>query len=81
MITDPLVISEEEELALNDRTPNAAAELIVVVWALTHLGIFKVIPRVPILIAVVFIGRSVELIRSRLADLNYDQSAGFAVLR
>ena len=81
MLTDSLVIGEEEKFALDNGPTDGAAEFVVVIWALSHLRVLKVISCVPIFVAVVLVCRSVELIRARLAHLNYDQATGFAVFR
>ncbi len=79
MLTDCLVVGEEKELALDDRAADTAAKLVVVKGTLSYFRIFKKIPGVEVLIAIVFVRRSVELIGAGLANLNYDQPPGFAV--
>src|SRR6266852_3128472 len=78
---DSLDVTEEEKLALDDGAADAPAEIVIAIRVLSQGRIGKKVPGIPVLIAVVFITRTVELIGARLADLDYDQSAGLAILR
>src|SRR5204863_4208567 len=80
MRSDGLIISKKEQLVLYNRSTDTAAEFIICERVLRCAGFYKVIFRIEFLVAVVFVRRSVKLVRTRLADLNNDGTAGFAVL-
>src|SRR3989442_10443552 len=68
MRTNTLVVSEEEQLVFDDWAADAAPEFIVSKWVLPLRGIFEEIPGIKLLIAVVFVRRTVKDVGAALAD-------------
>ena len=81
MKTNALVVSEEEQLVFDDWAADAAPEFIVSKRVLPLGRIFEEIPGIKLLIAVVFVRRSVKGVRAALADGDQDGAAGFAIFR
>ena len=79
--TNSLIISEEEQFALDNRPPDAAAKLVIGEWVLPLRRILKIVSGIEVLIAVVFVGRTVEGVGATLAHRDDDRTAGFSIFR
>src|ERR1700757_1764913 len=79
MGTNSLVIGEEEESVLRHRPANTASELAVVEGIFALSGIFEEIAGVEVLVAVVFVGRTVEFVGAAFAYSDEDGAASLSV--
>src|SRR5260370_39466630 len=77
VVVNSLDVAEEEKLALDDGATDTAAEIVIVIRVLSQSRVGKEVPGIPVLVAVVFITRPVELTGARSSDLNNDETAGF----
>ena len=79
MLANRFIVGEEKQFASNDRTANAATELVVGQWILGFSRVDEIVLRVELLVADVFVTRAMKIVGSALGFCNHNGATGLAV--
>src|SRR5437016_6065645 len=79
VLANRFIVGEEKQFASNDRTANAATELVVGQWILGFSRVDEIVLRVELLVADVFVTRAMKIVGSALGFCNHNGATGFAV--